>query len=349
MNVVDRLNKAMNFEETYPVPVALWDVAPWMPSMFGVNCKEYYLNPDIKLNILTKLQETFPEAILFPGIFPDYGVVVEASAYGSELLWLDDDAPYAHGCIHEIDDILKLKQINPNTDGLMPRVLEEWSYLRKNAKAFLSKDYGYFEGHAFIIGPVETAAMLRGYDKFFIDFFINTAMVHKLLDIVTEGLISWIKAQEKCNGKLSRLFVVDHVSTQLSPAHFDEFFMPYLKRIFQEFNYANLRLWHNEGRSNHVYDKLTQIGFNIYNFGADPVAQIKKAVGDKLCLMGNLDPVKVVQKKSYQEIYDCAVEAIKQGGNGGGFLLSGGGGLAPKTKVENVRAIIDAAQNFKRN
>ena len=346
MNLLDRLNKAVNHEEVYPVPVALWDVAPWMPSMMGVNCKEYYQDPDIKLDVLTKLQETFPEAILFPGIFPDYGVVVEASAFGADIQWMEDDAPYAHGCLHEINDVLKLKQIDPSTDGLMPKVLEEWTYLRKNAQPNLIKDYGYFEGHAFTIGPIETAAMLRGYDKFFIDFFINTEMVHRLLDIVTEGIITWIKAQEKVNGQLNRLFIVDHVGTQLSPSHFDEFFKPYLKRIFQEFSYPQYRLWYNEGRSSHVYNKLPDMGFNIYNFGADPVADIKKELGDKICLMGNLDPVKVVQKKTPIEIYNVATKALEQGAAGGGFLLSGGGGLAPGTTIENVRAIVDAADTF---
>ncbi|MDW7675291.1 MAG: uroporphyrinogen decarboxylase family protein [Bacillota bacterium] len=347
MNVIERLKQAINHEEVLPVPIALWNVAPWMPSMLGVKCKDYYLNSETKLNLLTRLQEVFPEAILFPGIYPDFGVVVEASAFGAELRWMDDDAPYAHGCLHDVEDILKLKPINPQVDGLMPKVLEEWSYLRKNAKPFLEKDYGYFEGHAFSIGPIETAAMLRGYDKFFIDFFMNPTLVHKLLDVVTEGIIAWIKAQEKCNGKLDRLFVVDHVSTQLSPNHFDEFFKPYLTRIFHEFNYAGIRLWHNEGKSSHVYHKLPEIGFNVYHFGADPVADIKSAIGDKICLMGNLDPVKVVQKKTPEVIYDLATEALKDGATRGGFLLSGGGGLAPNTKIENVRAIVDAAMAYK--
>ncbi len=39
MKVLERLEKALNFEDVYPVPVAFWNLAPWMPSMLGVDSK----------------------------------------------------------------------------------------------------------------------------------------------------------------------------------------------------------------------------------------------------------------------------------------------------------------------
>jgi len=47
LNILERTLNAINHEEVYPVPVVLWDLAPWMPSMFNVNIKEYYQNFDL--------------------------------------------------------------------------------------------------------------------------------------------------------------------------------------------------------------------------------------------------------------------------------------------------------------
>lgn len=346
MTVLDRVMKAINHEEVYPVPVVIWDLAPWMPSMFNVNLKRYYHNIEEKLAVFTKLQKTFPEVLFFPGFHPDFGVIVQASAFGGKIQWLDNDAPYVYPSLEKIEDVNKIKRIDPQNDGLMPKVLREWDYLLKKVDSKIMDEYGYVRGHAVCMGPAETAALVLGYEKLFYAYYENPKLVHKLLDIITEETIRWIRAQEHVTGKLERLFVFDHLSTQLSPALYDEYFHPYTKAVFEEFKNVPIRLWHNEGRSSHVFDRIKDLGCNIYNFGEDSLAEIKKSIGEHICLMGNLNSVKLTQQ-SVEEIKNSVIECIKIGGKGGGYLISGGGGLSIGTTVEKLQAIVDASFSVK--
>lgn len=349
MEIMDRVKKAVNHEEVYPVPVVFWDLAPWMPSMFHVNVKEYYQNSPTKLAVQSKLQKTFPEAMFYPGLHPDFGVIAQASAYGGKIHWFDDDAPYIHPSLEKIEDIRKLKSADPHADGLLPEVLKEWKFFLKNGDRHLLKKYGYVHGHALVWGPAETAGLILGYEKIFMGYYEQPDLVHRFMEFLTEEAIKWAREQEKITGKLERLFIADHLSAQLSPVLYDEFFHPYLKAVFYEFKEASVRLWHNEGRSSHVYNRIPDLGCNIYNFGEDPMGEIKKTIGDKVCLMGNLDSVKVIRNGSNEMIAHKVQECIHEGAKGGGLLISGTGGLAPGTRVEKVQAVMDAVKRAEKN
>jgi uroporphyrinogen decarboxylase len=348
VDILERTFKAINHEEIYPVPVVIWDLAPWMPSMFDFDIKKYYLDFDLKLHTQLKLQETFPDAMFFPGLHPDYGVIVQPTAFGGEIQWMEGDAPFVHPCLKTYKDIDSIKPVDPNNDGLMPVVLKEWKRLWENVDQEIVERYGYLDGHAVCLGPSETAGLMLGYDKLFTGYYEEPNRVNRLLSIVTEETIKWIKYQEAINGRLKRLFVIDHLSSQISPSHYAEFYHPYIKAIFEEFSYSEIRLWHNEGRSNHIYDKIQGMGCNIYNFGEDKVAEIKSAIGDQICLMGNINGVKIVREYSAEDVKKVALECIRDGSRNGGFLLSGAGGLSAGTTVDKVQAMIDASLSYVR-
>lgn len=346
MDILERTLRAINHEEVYPVPVVLWDLAPWMPSMFNVNVKKYYQDFDLKLSTQLKLQETFPDILFFPGLHPDYGVTIEPTAFGGRIQWMENDAPFVHPCLDNLKDIDSIKPINPKDDGLMPTVLNEWKLLREKVDSKIIEKYGYIDGHALCMGPAETAGLMLGYDKMFIGYYEDPARINRLLSIVTEEIIKWVKYQEEINGRLTKLFVIDHLSAQISPDQYREFFHPYIKAIFNEFNYAKIRLWHNEGRSNHIYNELMNMGCNVYNFGDDDISEIKKAIGGKICLMGNINGVKLSRDMDVEDVRVLTTKCIEIGGKNGGYLLSGGGGLSAGTTVEKVQAMVDASNNY---
>jgi uroporphyrinogen decarboxylase len=346
VEILERTMKAINHEEVYPVPVVLWDLAPWMPSMFGYDVKKYYLDFDLKLHTQLKLQDTYPDAMFFPGLHPDYGIIVQPTAFGGKVQWMEGDAPYVHPSIHSYSEIDSIKPIDPRKDGLMPNVLKEWEMLWQRVDKKYIEQYGYLDGHAICLGPSEAAGLILGYDKLFNGYYEETNRIKNLLSIVTEETIKWIKYQEAVNGTLKRLFVIDHLSSQISPSHYTEFYHPYIKAIFDEFSGAEIRLWHNEGKSRHIYNHIPSIGCNVYNFGEDPVAEIKAAIGDKICLMGNINGVKMVRSYDIATVKEIALSCIKDGAKGGGFLLSGAGGLSVGTTTDMVQAMVDASFSY---
>ena len=62
-------------------------VALWYTLKVGITARDYYQGLELKLDTQIKLQDEFPDFLLLPGIWPDFGVVAEPSAFGCEVIW----------------------------------------------------------------------------------------------------------------------------------------------------------------------------------------------------------------------------------------------------------------------
>jgi hypothetical protein len=84
----------------------------------------------------------------------------------------------------------------------MPQVLEQYDYFRKHLDPRYVERYGYLDGFAFAMGPVETAALVVGYENFLVGLVDTPEEIHQLLDHMTRFTLRWLKTQEQVNGKL---------------------------------------------------------------------------------------------------------------------------------------------------
>jgi len=336
----------VSLKEPEEVPVVIWGLALWYTKRLGIRARDYYQGLEIKLDTQIKLQDEFPDALALPGIWPDFGVVAEASAFGCPLVWKEDQAPVARPAITTMSQVLTMKPVNVKTDGLLPRVLETYEFYFRHLDARYIEEYGHLDGSVFFLGPLETAALVRGYCEFLIELIDNPKLVHKLLDIVTDTLLEWLEYLETRIGKIKRLMLADHFPTQISPEHYEEYFFPYVKRIFD--HYPNsIKLYHNEGSVERILSRIADLGCSIFHFGTD-VKKTKEAIGDRVCLMGNLDPVRDMQNGTPESVREKALKVLEAGAPGGGFILSAAGVFGADTPDENVRAMLDSVRAFKR-
>lgn len=323
------------------VPVAIFGVATWYPKLLGYNAYEYFSNKEAKLDAMTRLQEDFEEALLIPGIWPDYGLIAEASGFGGEILWSEDDAPYIKPALADIKAVDKIKPLNFKEDGLFPAMLEEYSFMRKNTSEDLVSGYGHVEGTVNINGPLETAALIRGYDDFLMDIIRNPDHVHKLLRIVTETILEWLQVYEQHqNVKYTRVCMSDHFPSMVSPAHFKEFCLPYMQEIFSECPPDAVKIYHNDGRIEHLLEQLPQIGLDILHSSVDSHKVFQ--VNEHIIFMGNLPPLALLQHGSPENVEKAVKELIKSSPDQR-LIVSASGEFADKTPKENVRAMIEAA------
>lgn len=161
---------------------------------------------------------------------------------------------------------------------------------------------GHLDGLGYLLGPLETAATMMNYTNFSVGIYDSPVLLHKLLDIITDGLIYSLIEQQKINGKLKRVFMCDHMSHQVSRAVFDEFCFPYYKRIFDEFPEA-VKIYHNEGNLLHIADEVLDFGANIIHFGVS-TTKLKDVLRNKVILMGNLDPIEIMLKGNEEIVYE---------------------------------------------
>lgn len=111
------------------VPVIPFVTGHYLAWFGKIDQKDYWTNPVKRLKAQLEFQNKFPNVMLFSGFHPDYGAAVEPSVFGAKIDW-PQNAP---AMIHPIENTKSIEEpANPWKNGLMPKVLEEYEYMKKN-------------------------------------------------------------------------------------------------------------------------------------------------------------------------------------------------------------------------
>jgi uroporphyrinogen decarboxylase len=356
--VVDNFLRAVHRERPERIPVASCISSQYICDLYGVGVKEYLFNSRKKLEIQCAFQDHWPELMIVPGIYPDFGCgVVEPSAFGCQLEQRENNPlspkPLCPKLLQakslqeqdgakSIEALARLKAPDPKKDGLLPRVLDEYRYFWGCIDRRYIEFYGYLDGFAFAMGPVETAAIMMGYENFLIGLHDSPGLIHRILNMTTDFTIRWLKAQESVNGTLKRVYFFDHTPARVGPAHFEEFVFPYISAVLEEVSQA-IRIYHIcEKNISHVLPRLGKLGIDVL-YSAVDLTEVKKTLGEKVCLMGNLSPIGLLRGGTPDQIrMQCRLLINSVSVPEGGFILAPSGAYIPGTPEENIRAVIDS-------
>ncbi len=77
--------------------------------------------------------------------------------------------------------------------------------------------------------------------------------------------------------------------------------------------------------------------------GAD-IAEVKEALGDRVCLIGNIDGIGVVGRGTTAEVERETARIMEAGKKGGGYIFNSGEGIPYEAPEENMRAMIRTAR-----
>jgi uroporphyrinogen decarboxylase len=341
MELLERFLSAARMKEPDEVPVSLLTSARFFSRFYGIRVFKFFHNPELMLQATLHTMKRFPDIVFFPGLWADYGIVVEPSAFGSRIHWPENFVPYVKGDLFKNpEDIRDLEPPDPKTDGLMPFVLESIHFIQKHAPQGIKYLY------AIARGPFQVASSLRGPTEFLIDLSVRPDVAQKLIDVCTETTIQWLKVQLEVIDQPIGIFVPDDVASFLSPELFEKFGLPAYKRIFAGFD-GLLKVYHNDADSTHILDLLSQCDFHVFNFSpATDIRIVKKGIGKKVCLMGNVDPVNVLLRGKPETVEEDCKRCIEIAAPGGGFILSLGGGPSMETPEENIEAMVNAAKKY---
>jgi uroporphyrinogen decarboxylase len=93
-------------------------------------------------------------------------------------------------------------------------------------------------------------------------------------------------------------------------------------------------------------DLLPEAGFNMLNWGKQrDVREVKRRVGQRMCLMGNVNPLEIAVRGTPAEVKRAALDVLA-GSGGEGIVLSVGGGTSPGTPRSSIVAMLEALEEF---
>ena len=114
----------------------------------------------------------------------------------------------------------------------------------------------------------------------------------------------------------------------LSPAYFDEFVVPFDSRLIDLIHqHGSWAAIHCHGRLDGVLERIADMApdglhpMEAPPMGDVPLARVKQRVGNRLCLIGNVQAGEVISL-SPEDIDHRVQEAVQEGAPGGAFILS---------------------------
>jgi len=324
------------------IPAGLIVDSPWIPGYCGVDTVDYYGDPDIWLSCQDKVRSDFPELMLLPGDWVEFGMASEPSAFGCPVHFYHDQTVGIGHLITTADELDALDDLpvpNPNHDGLMPLVLSKIRLLRgpllergRRMRIIAAR------------GPLNIAGFLMTIPEFCVAVKTDPDRVHRLLDKTTELVIRWLEAQAEAAGEIGGILLLDDICGFFSEEEYLEFAHPRLKRIFDHFS-VPVKMFHNDNFGNRytTFPHIADLGVNLFNFSFQAeLGEAAGMLGPKVAILGNLPPLELLTRGTPDEIAEAVNAQLDSRPANCRLMLSAGGGASPGMPKENLAAMLDA-------
>ena len=336
------LQRAARLEHLDKIPLALIVDSPWIPGYLGISHLDYFLDPELWFRSNLQITEEFPEIILIPSWWMEYGMAAEPSVLGAKIKFWPDNTPSVCPCLTRLEDVQQLADWSVETDGLAALTLHRMEMHKQRIL-----DAGHVLPMVTARGPMCLAGHVRGNTELMMDLVESPDLTHQLLDLCTRVVINWLAAQRRVLGDgVGGIFLLDDIVGFVGEEHYLEFAHPYLKRVCDAFPDDWVKLYHNDAEVDACLEHLPDAGFNMLNWGKQTdIADVKRRVGDRMCLVGNVNPLEVAVRGTAAEVRDATLHVLEASG-GEGIVLSLGGGASPGMPRESVLAMLRALDEF---
>jgi len=131
----------------------------------------------------------------------------------------------------------------------------------------------------------------------------------------------------------------------VSPKVWEEFGLPYTKRVVEALKKMGVKItMHICGDTTDRLELLALTGVDGLSLDHKvDLVYAKKVVGDRVCLIGNLNPTDTLVFKSADQVYEEARSLISAMGPSR-FILSSGCSIPANAPPENIEAMVKAAK-----
>ena len=172
--------------------------------------------------------------------------------------------------------------------------------------------------------------------------FREPQILHALLEKLTSTVISYVLFQIESGAEVIQLF--DTWAGELNPSDYEEFALPYTKRIFDAIGSRVPRVLYLNGCAA-ILESMAKSGADVLSLDwRIPLREARRRLGDKIALQGNLDPCMLFGSK--ERIISKTREILEEAGPVS-HILNLGHGILPQTSVENARTFIETAKSYR--
>lgn len=309
---------------------------PWLPfvgchggMLIGRSADEYLCSADLMVEGLLKAKELYrPDGL--PLMFD---LQIEAEILGCQLNWAAEVPPSVVS--HPLAEGVDISSLPPITEdaGRMPVVVE---VLRK-LKPLIGSDTALY---GLVCGPFTLALHLLGND-IFLKMYDDPGYVKGVIDYCSDLCIS--SANIYMSNGADVIAVVDPMTSQISPEHFEEFVLPYMNKVFDHIRarggLSSIFVCGDVTRNLGLMVKSTADNICV-DEQIDMVELSKLALAEKKSFGGNIKLTSVLLLGDCDDVKMEVLDIMAKSGNRG-FILAPGCDLPYAVPIENLQAVAD--------
>jgi uroporphyrinogen decarboxylase len=269
-------------------------------------------------------------------IFSDILVIPEAMGLPYEMV--EKRGPWFPETVKSDSDIKKLRIANGKED--LSYVIEAIKITKKalNGRVPL---IGFAGAPWTIFAYMIEGSGSKTFSKARAMLYTEPKLSHKLLQMITDSTINYLKAQVEAGVNLVQVF--DSWAGILPPDHYREFSLPYISQICEAIHEVPKTVFAKGAffaREEMALLNCETIGLD-WNMG---IAESRKLIGTDKTLQGNLDPAALYG--SAKQVEEATISMMDQF-RGCRHIANLGHGVYPDIDPEMVKVFVQTVKNYR--
>jgi len=300
----------------------------------GNTVKQAVTDGQVHADAICALNEKYPS----DAVTAIMDLTVEAEAFGAEVLFAENEIPNIVGRLVADYDAVAALEVPSLEKG---RVQE---YLKANRITVSRiKDKPIYGG---CIGPFSLAGRLYDLSEFMMAIYVEPETATLLLEKCTAFITEYLKAM-KATG-VNGVILAEPAAGLVSNDDCYLYSSVYVKQIVDAVQDDNFKIvLHNCGNTGHCTDAMVRSGAYALHFGnrADMLEALEACPRD-IPVMGNIDPVGVLQQSSPEQVKAAVSDLLKKTATYDNYILSTGCDAPPHIPFENIEAFYQALNEY---
>ena len=343
MNDLERMMAYAKGEEADRVIVAL-AVCENQAPLYGYSLPQYRDSAAVQMDVMAKARMDFGcGAVMANTMLGPRGV---AQAFGSRVSMSKTGAEYVSEHVLKDYSMLDSLVFEPETNPVTQKVIGIAKQIREMTGGKCPVMCG-------LVGPLSIACCMREPNLLMRDLRKQPENVHRLLDICVKSQLKWLEYNLSVFGQVNTMMGDPSVASELiSPKMFREICKPHIIELAEGIEKLTGRKPGVSlvGKSRDIWKDYMEMGFiSFMPDGFEDLEQLKKDVGHRMAISGNVPPVDVMCYGSIDDVIEAVKNCLIKGSdNPCGYTLAVGGQLGYGTPKENIEAYMYAARRYGR-
>ncbi len=335
----ERVMMVINGEMPDRVPVVP-QITYTTAQLTGVGLVEALHSPEKTATALLAGQRELGYDAIYAGWESSFNLLAEAM--GCVMRFPEDSVPQvAEHVVKTPSDLDRIKIPDPHKSGRLPIHMKMLTLLKEEVKDQVPL-------FAYTPGPFTLAGQLGGINPLMMATIQDPEYVHAITDITLQASIRYALANIEAGADVIITADPTASGSLISPTTFENFAAPRISKIVSAVTKAGaIASLHICGKTTPILDQMAATGVKVVELDhLVNLTEAKQRIGEQVILMGNLDPTELLLSGTPKQVEATAKACIEGVGADGQYILSSGCEIPPQAPLDNIRAMVTAAQKY---